>query len=378
MGHGTFVINTERIKQEFIQLTAIDSVSFREREMADCLIGKLKELGFEVREDNAGAGYGGNAGNVYGFLKGTLPGEPILFVAHMDTVQPGNGKKADFHEDGKITSGGNTVLGADDVAGIVEILEGIRSVREAGIAHRDVEVLFPIGEELYDKGTKVFDFSKIRAKDAYILDLSGAIGKAALRAPSIISFCITITGKAAHAGFEPEKGIHAIALMSRFIARIRQGHLDGETTLNIGTVSGGTMSNIVPETCRCEGEVRSFSHEKALQSLEELKRVSEEVLSGTGARFTLESEVHIEAYKIGEGEPVVRRFLSACREAGISAELTETFGGSDNNVLVKKGIRGIVLSCGMYQVHSVKEYTLLQDLVQGAELVGYLINSVDR
>lgn len=367
-------INTERIRQEFTELTAIDSVSFREREMADCLIEKLKELGFSVEEDKAGEAYGGNAGNVYGFLKGTLPGEPILLAAHMDTVQPGEGKKAVFHEDGKVTSQGETVLGADDVAGIVEILEGIRSIQEAGIAHRDIEVLFPIAEELYDKGTKAFDFSRIKAKDAYVLDLSDGIGKAALRAPSIISFSITVKGKAAHAGFEPEKGIHAIALMSSAVVKIKQGHLDEETTLNIGMISGGTMSNIVPESCRCQGEVRSFSHKKALQSMEDIKKILSEMLEGTGAEFMLETTVNIEAYRIEENERVVQRFVMACRELNIPFELTDTFGGSDNNVFVKKGIRGIVLSCGMYQVHSVKEYTLVSDLERGAELVGRLVS----
>lgn len=373
MSHKAIVINTERMKQEFAELTAIDSVSFREREMADCLIEKLRELGMNVKEDRAGEHYGGNAGNVYGFLKGTLPGEPVLLVAHMDTVQPGIGKKAVFHDDGKITSQGDTVLGADDAAGIVEILEGIRSIREAGIAHGDIEVLFPIAEELYDKGTKEFDYSLIKAKEAYIFDLSGKIGKAALKAPSIISFKITVKGKAAHAGFEPENGIHAIALMSRVIAKMKQGHLDEETTLNIGTISGGNMSNIVPEICECLGEVRSFSHEKALQCMEDTRRLLTETLTGTGGEFMLETTVHIEAYRIEKKEPVVERFLKACEEMDIPAELIDTFGGSDNNVLVKKGIRGIVLSCGMYQVHSVKEYALVDDLKQGAELIGRML-----
>lgn len=373
MSHKTIVINTERIRQEFAELTAIDSVSFREREMADCLIGKLQELGFTVKEDRTGEHCGGNAGNVYGFLKGTLPGNPILLAAHMDTVQPGMGKQAVFHEGGKITSQGDTVLGADDAAGIVEILEGIRSIREAGIDHRDIEVLFPIAEELYDKGTKNFDFSRIRAKEAYVLDLSGKIGKAALKAPSIISFQIIVKGKAAHAGFEPEKGIHAIELMSRVIAKMKQGHLDEETTLNIGTISGGNMSNIVPEICECQGEVRSFSHEKALQCMEDTKKLLVEIVEGTGAEFKLETTVNIEAYRIEEKEPVVQRFLRACKELDIPAELMGTFGGSDNNVFVKKDIRGIVLSCGMYQVHSVKEYALLDDLKRGAELIGRLL-----
>lgn len=370
---GLFKVNTDRIKEEFVQLTAIDSVSLREREMADCLIRRLKELGFSVEEDYAGKPIGGNAGNIYGFLKGTLPGEPVLLSAHMDTVQPGIGKRAVFREGGRITSDETAVLGADDVAGIVEILEGIRCIREAGIPHRDIEVLFPVAEEIYGKGAKQFDYARIRAKEAYVLDLSGGVGKAALRAPSIISFVITIKGKAAHAGFEPEKGIHAIALMSKVISRIRQGHLDEETTLNIGKIAGGSMSNIVPESCSCEGEVRSYSHEKAMRSLDKIREELKNALEGTGAEFTLVTEVHIEAYHIEKDENVVKRFIAACEEMDIPCELVDTFGGSDNNVFVKRGIRGIVLSCGMYQVHSVKEYTLLRDLELGAKLVGILL-----
>ena len=162
--------------EEFAGFTELDSVSFGERRMADLLKEKLKALGFETEEDDAGSHYGGNAGNVYGFLKGSLSGEPVLFSAHMDTVEPGIRKKAIFHEDGVITSDGTTVLGADDAAGLVEILGGIRRVLASGKPHRDIEVLFPIAEEVYTKGSRVFDFSRIRAKEAYVLDLSGPVG----------------------------------------------------------------------------------------------------------------------------------------------------------------------------------------------------------
>lgn len=105
-------MNCERLKEEFRKLNEIDSLSFREREMADYLMPILKKLGFEVYEDDAGIEYNGNCGNLYGILSGELPGEPILLSAHMDTVEPGRGKKAIFHEDGRITSDGTTILGA--------------------------------------------------------------------------------------------------------------------------------------------------------------------------------------------------------------------------------------------------------------------------
>ena len=374
----TIYPNEKRIRELFEELVSIDSVSFSERQMADCLTDILKEMKFEVSEDSAGEFYGGNAGNLYGFLKGTGEGTSTLFVAHMDTVHPGASKKAVFHEDGKITSDGTTVLGSDDVAGIVEILEGIRLVQEQNIPHGDIEILFPIAEELYDKGSKVFDFSVVKSKQAYVLDFSGHVGKAALRAPSIVSFRVEIKGKASHAGFAPEKGINAIALMAEGISKIRQGRLEDETTLNIGLIHGGSMTNIVSENCVCEGEIRGYHHERVMELLEETKQIFETVIEtaqGTdkNAELLFSHEINIKAYAVDKNSGVVQRFCRACEKIGVEPELTETFGGSDNNVIVNQGIDGVVLSCGMNNAHSVHEYIEMEDLVKGAALVKELI-----
>jgi tripeptide aminopeptidase len=368
------MINRERIAEEFEKLTGIDSVSFCERNMADALLVRMKELGFQnIREDHAGAGFGGNAGNLYGYLEGSLPGSPILLFAHMDTVEPGLGKKAVLSEDGIFRSQGDTVLGSDDVAGIVEILEGIRSLREEGFPHRDVEVVFSIAEEPYTKGVSQFDFDKIRAKEAYVLDLSGPVGSAACQAPSILSFTATVHGRASHAGFEPERGVNAIRIAAEALGQIPQGHLDAETTRNIGTIQGGTATNIVSDLCTVTGEVRSYDHPKALAAVEEVRSIFEKTAAGYGAQVTFEQEVHMKAYRIDETEAPVQRFLTACRNNGLDAQLTQTFGGSDNNQFAAHGIRGIVLSCGMSQVHSKEEFCSLRDLEEGAALVRELL-----
>ena len=374
----TIYPNEKRIRELFEELVSIDSVSFSERQMADCLTDILKEMKFEVIEDLAGEHYGGNAGNLYGFLNGTGEGTSTLFVAHMDTVHPGASKKAVFHEDGKITSDGTTVLGSDDVAGIVEILEGIRLLQDQNIPHGDIEILFPIAEELYDKGSKVFDFSVVKSKQAYVLDFSGHVGKAALRAPSIVSFRVEIKGKASHAGFAPEKGINAIALMAEGISKIRQGRLEDETTLNIGLIHGGSMTNIVSENCVCEGEIRGYHHERVMELLEKTKQIFETVIEtaqGTdkNAELLFSHEINIKAYAVDKNSGVVQRFCRACEKIGVEPELTETFGGSDNNVIVNQGIDGVVLSCGMNNAHSVHEYIEMEDLVKGAALVKELI-----
>jgi tripeptide aminopeptidase len=395
--------NTERLVQEFTELVQIDSVSYQERQMADRVKEKLQELGFTVTEDPADA-YDDQkeraqkgAGNLYGFRKGTLPGAPLLLSAHLDTVTPGLGKRSVFHETaGKqetpqdfkthhtksednswISSEGDTVLGADDVSGLVEILEGIRIVQESGLPCRDIEVLFPVAEEAYARGSAVFDFSKIQSKEAYVLDLSGPVGTAALRAPSLISFAVTVNGRASHAGFAPEQGIHAIAIASRAIGELQQGRLDDETTLNIGTITGGQATNIVPECCTCRGEIRSYSHPRALEVLEIVRQTFESAAHAAGAESILESRIDLIAYETDQTAPAVQNFLSACRKLEIQPHLTQTFGGSDNNNFALHGIAGIVLSCGMEQVHSTEEYIRVSDLSLGAQLVAHLITQVE-
>ncbi len=369
------MMDKQRITELFTGLVEVDSLSRGERQMADILTAELERLGFEVTEDDAGEKIGSDTGNLYAFLQGTDPGKkPVLFSAHMDTVVPGIGKKAVIdREKGVITSAGDTVLGADDAAGIAQILEGIRSVMESGRGYGDIEVLFTVAEEVYTIGAAEFDYGRIRSNAAYVIDLSDSIGRAAVAAPSIISFGFTITGKPAHAGFDPEAGINAIAIASDIIAGTRQGLVAEGVTLNIGTISGGSVSNIVSETCTCTGEVRGNDHEAASSVLDELLERIERKAAEAGAEYSFESKVMIHAYRTDESEEVCEIFRKACRSMGIEAEFISTRGGSDNNVFAQCGLPGIVVGCGMSNTHSTDEYIYLDDLYRGAELVERII-----
>ena len=366
-------INEARIRAEFDELARIDSESFGERQMADRLKEKLAELGIQAKEDDTAEKIGGNAGNLFGTLKGGLSGTPILLSGHMDTVAPGIGKKPVFHEDGTITSDGTTVLGADDLTGVIAILEGIRAVQEAEIPHRDIEILFAAAEEPFTRGSSEFDFSQMKAKESYVLDVTGPVGTAILQAPTILSFEAAVKGRAAHAGFEPEKGIHAIQTATRAIAALKLGHVDEETTLNVGLISGGSVVNAVPELCTCRGEIRSYSHEKAIETLEDVRHVFETAVKEAGAELSFTHRLHVKAFHLEPDAPVAVHFSGACRTLGIEPKFGSTFGGSDGNTMMQHGIPCAVLSCGMYDVHSVREYAKVGDIVNGARLIAELI-----
>jgi len=368
-------MNRDRLIEEFIELVAIDAPSFGERKMADCLMQKLTEIGFTVSEDEAGRAFGSDCGNLYGYLEGELKGEPLLFSAHMDTVPPAHGKRAILNEDGRITSAGDTVLGADDVAGLVAILESVRSLREEKIPHRSIEVLFPIAEETYANGSNLFDYTQIRSKEAYVLDLDGKVGRVAYTAPSIISFTAVIHGKASHAGFAPEAGIHSIAIAAGAISKMKLGRVDEDTTVNVGKIEGGKATNIIPESCRVEGELRSFRHEKALDLLQEIKRLFTQEAENAGAMLEWKEDITCTAYETDPRGLTARRYARACEAAGIVPEFVKTLGGSDCNVFATKQITGLVLSNAMNQVHSCNEYTEVDELILSTQIVRNLMTS---
>ena len=158
------IINTQRLLDCFRELVAIDSPSFGERAMADALTARLRKLGFAVREDDGAKKIHANAGNLFATLPGRLDLPPLLLCAHMDTVAPAFGKRAVVEPDGRVHSAGDTVLGADDLAAVAEILEAVTTLEEQGIPHRPVEVLFSAAEEAYCIGASVFDFSTVRAR----------------------------------------------------------------------------------------------------------------------------------------------------------------------------------------------------------------------
>ena len=117
------MINQERMIAEFIELVKIKCSTNAEREVGDVVKAKLSTLGLEVYEDDVAGKIGGNCGNVIGFLKGNGEAVPTLMLsAHLDSVEPCGGIKPQI-VDGVIKSQGDTILGADDKAGVVTILE---------------------------------------------------------------------------------------------------------------------------------------------------------------------------------------------------------------------------------------------------------------
>lgn len=369
------MINSNRICKEFEKLVSYDSESYAEYDIKEYLKEKLTALGLAVTEDDAWRKLGISpenakpAGNLYGFLKGNMEGDPVLFSAHMDTVSPGKNKKAVWHADGRVTSDGTTVLGADDLSGVVAILEALAVIQEDGLPHPDLEVVFSVAEEPFCRGISVFDPQMLRSKIAYVLDLTGKVGTAAVQAPTVLALDIRVNGRAAHSGFAPEEGINALTAAARALSHLPVGRIEPDTTVNFGVIAGGAGKNIVPASVHIQGEIRSLVHEKALAKAEEVEAVFRREARAIGGSVEFEATEAIRAYNIAETEPVRRRFEKALSELHWErATYVSTFGGSDGNFLNQNGVRSIVIANAMQDVHTVYESTTISELVRCAEL----------
>mgnify|MGYP000856146330 CR=1 FL=1 len=370
------MVNRDRMVNEFIELVKIDSLSKKERQMADALKSKLESMGFEVYEDDAGEKIGGNAGNIICTVKGEKAVPAVLLMAHMDTVVPGIGKNPVIDGD-YIKTAGSTVLGGDDVAGIEVILEALRVLKEEGIEHGDIQAVFTVAEEVGLWGAKNLDYGKIYAKYGFVLDNGGAVGSVAITAPSQNRIDVVVKGKAAHAGMEPEKGINAIKIASEAISRMKLGRIDEETTANIGIISGGQATNIVCDRVEIRGEARSRDEKKLEIQTAHMRECFEGAAARFGGSVEFKSELEYPAYSIKEDDAIVSILRKASKEAGLELILEATGGGSDTNIINGKGIQAVDVSVGMDKVHTVEERIRIDDMVKAAEFVVEIIKAVE-
>jgi tripeptide aminopeptidase len=357
------MINEQRLINTFLELVRIDSPSGEEAEIAALAAEKLRALGA-----------GGQVGALYN-VTGKLPGHgvpettsPLFLNAHLDNVPPARGITPRV-SDGRITSDGTTVLGADDLAGVAAILEVIQSLNEDGSKHVPLEIAFTTQEETGLMGARALDLSGFSAKEGVVLDEHGPVGKIVLGTPTLNLIDVRITGRAAHSGLEPEKGISAIRVAAEAIKAMKLGRIDHETTANIGIIRGGTARNAVPENVELVGEVRSRKPRKLDRVTAAMRVALEGACTRHGAQLDFQARPAFDAFRLKRGDRFVRRVASAIAEVGREPRYELAMGGYDANIWNAKGIRAVAISVGPEQVHTTSEYILVEDLVKTAQLV---------
>lgn len=369
-------VNRERLVQLFLEIVRIDSLSRRERDVALRLKRELESAGAACQFDGAGEQVHGNVGNLIGHLSGNRDGAAaLLLCAHMDTVVPGEGVKPVVDGD-TIRSDGTTVLGGDDKSGCALICEVLHQLREQNLPHGPIDVVLTICEEVGLAGARHLDLGLVRAREGLVFD-SDSPGFLVVRAPAAQGVRFTVRGLEAHAGVAPERGISAIKVAAEAIAAMRLGRIDAETTANLGTIQGGRAGNIVPNEVVVRGEARSLDPRKLASQVEHMAEcfrtaVARSATTLDGKRVQAELEYRAvpsyEAMNVPQEAPIVRKVIEAARRAGREIELQSTGGGCDANVLNRRGLTVANLGTGMREIHSVREWLDVRDMVAAAEV----------
>ncbi|HLR41161.1 MAG TPA: M20/M25/M40 family metallo-hydrolase [Virgibacillus sp.] len=371
-------INKDRLLNEFIELVQIDSETKNEAEIAKFLKNKFSGLGLEVSEDASKEQTGHGAGNLICNLKGNADGvDTIYFTSHMDTVVPGQGIKPSI-KDGYIVSDGTTILGADDKAGLAAILESIRTLQENNIKHGDVQFIITAGEESGLVGAKALDPSLLKAKYGYAIDSNGNVGDIIVAAPTQAKIFTVMKGKTAHAGVAPEKGVSAITLAAKAIAKMPLGRIDEETTANIGRFEGGQQTNIVCDYVEILAEARSLIPEKMEAQVAKMKEAFESVAVEYGGTAEVDVQVMYPGFKQQAGDEVVEVARNAAKAIGRESKLLESGGGSDANIIAGFGIPTVNLAVGYEEIHTTNERIAVEDLIKVTELVTAIIQEAAK
>jgi tripeptide aminopeptidase len=358
----------------FVELAAVPSPPGEERGVADIVTRYLRDCGLEVDEDDTTAETGSTMGNLYTRIEPTKDGgEPLLLCAHLDTVPPTAAIEPAV-EDGIVRNSAGTILGADDKAAVAAMLEAARRTVAESRPHAGVELLFTPKEEVGLIGAYAFDHTRLAAKIGYVFDQAAPIGTVILGAPFSRSLEVTFHGRAAHSGMHPEEGRSAIAAAARAIAEMRLGRVDDLSTANVGTITGGTATNIVPEWCTFVAEARSHDEARLADLIQEMQDAITFAAGIADCDVETRMRKSYRGYRFARNDRAVALAASALERCGHAVTYELSGGAADANVFNERGLQCVNLANGMTQIHTPDEHISVADLEAMVEVTLSLLD----
>ncbi|HEX7084301.1 MAG TPA: peptidase T [Gaiellaceae bacterium] len=267
-----------------------------------------------------------------------------------------------------ITSDGTTLLGADDKAGVAEIMAALTWL----LAHPDVprapaRIAFTVDEEI-GHSTDRFDLRQFRAAFAYTLDGS-CVGQIENETFSAVRLIVSFRGVGVHPGTAKGKLVNPIKLAARFVESLPQGRLSPETTEGReGFVHPYEIAG-TPERATVTLILRDHDAELLAEHEALVRRLAEEA-AATDPRATVAFDRWEQYRNMGEAleevPHVVEAALEATRRVGLEAQLAAIRGGTDGSRLTQLGLPTPNLFTGGNEFHSVREWITVQDMAVSA------------
>jgi glutamate carboxypeptidase len=346
--------------------------------VADAVASSLQELGASVERTahRAAAGEAQLGDLVVGHLAGTGP--RLLLIGHMDTVfGEGTAAERPYTVSGDRAQGPGT---SDMKGGLLAGLHALAALQAAG-ACPDVTFVANPDEEI----GSIFSTPHIRRLAgehdvALVLESARANGDIVSARKGIADLEVTFTGRAAHAGVEPEKGRSAILAAAKQVIALHE--LNGRwpsVTLNAGGIAGGTRPNVVPATCRLQLDLRAATGAEFDKAHAEVERlVAEPVMDGVSAALR-RMALHPPMERTPAAARLAELAVSIAGELGFALRDTSTGGASDANTTSAAGLPSLD---GLGPIggddHSADEWLDLTSVVPRMALLANLIVRVDQ
>jgi tripeptide aminopeptidase len=348
----------------------------------------------------------------YGYVYATIPANSnkptvpvICFCSHMDTAPDCSGKdvkpiihksysgndiilpddttqiiKLKDHPDLKnqlgndiITASGNTLLGADNKAGVAEIMDACcQLMNHPEIKHGTIKILFTPDEEI-GRGVDKVNIEKLGAFAAYTMDGESA-GNMENETFSADGAKLTIHGISAHPGFAQGKMESAIKIAGQIVAALPDDLSPEHTSDMQGFVHPVDISGHV-ETATIDFIIRDFEEEKLAAHADIIRQTANEVLKRfPNSTYTLETHEQYRNMKnvLAQNPQIVDHGMEAMRRAGLSPKLCSIRGGTDGSRLSFMGLPTPNIFAGEHAFHSKQEWASVQDMQKAVETILHL------
>jgi tripeptide aminopeptidase len=394
--------------ERFDRYVRVDTQSARDRtqcpstrgqlELAALLAQELAEIGLtDAAVDDNGyvtatlpAGGGGDAGTVIGLVAHVdtspdAPGAGVVPIVHRDydgaiialpradtrldpATEPHLASRAGHDI---VTASGDTLLGADDKAGVAEIMTAIAHLHaHPELPRPTIRICFTPDEEI-GEGATLFDVSGFGARCAYTIDGS-SLGEIQDETFSALEATITVTGVAVHPGFANGILVNAARIAGRIVAALPQDRLTPETTtgregfIHVHEISGDAA------TARIRAILRDFDDDLLAGHAELLRATAQAVVDATpGASLAIDvveqypnMRSHLEPFP-----EVVAHAIAAIRAEGLEPLREPIRGGTDGSRLSAMGLPTPNVFTGGHAYHSVREWASLQDMAAAAAVI---------
>jgi tripeptide aminopeptidase len=384
-------LDEERAIGRLMRFLGVEGITGQERAIGEEVVQALVEAGLPrdwIHFDRANERIPlpTETGNLIVTLPGTRPGPRRLFMTHLDTVPLCAGAKP-LRKNGRIVPVGRTALGGDNRTGVGTLVTMLVTLLEQRLPHAPLTALFTVREESGLWGARFAERDEL-GNPIMGFNVDGSSPREiTVGAVGADRWEVEITGRAAHAGAHPEKGISATLVAALALSevyekgwfgKVRQGKREG--TSNVGSFGGpdnqsaGNATNVVTDFVKIRGESRSHdaTFVSAITAFYQaaFQRAAKAVRNDRGrtAKVRFHKRRDYYPFRLKPNSPVVQAALRAAERAGWKATLRVTNGGLDANWMVRRRIPTITFGAGQNNVHTIDEFVNLADYLDGCRL----------